>query len=76
MEFEELRTLKECIIDIENTIPTIMGDGNENKAVYAYHLGKHVGRARDIIVKAYRDATPKVEPQEIKMTPLRNENGE
>lgn len=66
MEFEELRTLKECIIDIENTIPTIMGDGNENKAVYAYHLGKHVGRARDIIVKAYYDATSeiKIESQE------------
>ena len=54
MEFEDVRTLKECIISIENTISTIMDDGNENKAVYAYYLGKDVARARDIIVKAYQ----------------------
>ena len=59
MEFEELRALKECIIDIENTIPAILGDGSDNKAVNAYYIGKQIGRARDIVVKAYREASSK-----------------
>lgn len=68
MEFEELRALKECIIDIDNTIPAIVGDGSDNKAVKAYYIGKQIGRARDIVVKAYREASSKAmtdpDPQE------------